>query len=183
MPILRTSVQRLNFRQRLEHLQVRHRATSSRLCSALGRSVAESSKKTTSPLPRAFAVIIAASAQATSSRSFAACPSPGRSRSRRILREVAGDRIPALFRAVREHDSCSSSLRGGSCGLLDGRCGRRHRLVRRSPARSASSATLCRRPLAEDVVHLLEVIDLEHDGATFSCSLAAGSARGGGAVE
>ena len=52
------------------------RMSSPRVWLPAGRSVSSSSKKTTRFLPRAFAVIIAASAQATSSRGLAACSGP-----------------------------------------------------------------------------------------------------------
>ena len=64
--------------ERLQHLQVRDRADvlAAAVWPPAGRSVSDSSKKTTWFLPRAFAVIIAASAQATSSRGLAACSGP-----------------------------------------------------------------------------------------------------------
>ena len=76
MPISATSVRRFSFapsdwsifRWAIERTSLRPGAS--------GRSVADSSKRTTWFLPRAFAVIIAASAQATSSRGFAACSGP-----------------------------------------------------------------------------------------------------------
>ena len=64
-------------REALQHLQVRDRANvvaAGRRSD--GRSVDVSSNGTTSPFPRVLAVIIAASAQATSSRGFAACVGP-----------------------------------------------------------------------------------------------------------
>ena len=77
-PICSTSLSRESFPERLWSIFrcAIERTSSRRMRSSAGRSRALSSNGTTSPFPRAFAVIIAASAQATSSRGLAAFSGP-----------------------------------------------------------------------------------------------------------
>ena len=167
MPISRTSVERFSlpasvwsiFRCAIER-------TSSRLSSVSGRSVAESSKKTTWLLPRAFAVIIAASAQATSSRGIGSVLRPlgDADRNGDLAGEVASDRIEPLHETGRERD-----------GLLLVASGKDHgELLAADPADDVAGPDggaqmvgelgqhVVADRVAEDVVHLLEVVDVEH---------------------
>ena len=76
-PIWRTSVSRLSFPVRLCSIfMCASERTSRTIVGASGRSVSASSYRTTRFLPCAFAVIMAASAHAASSRGFIACSGP-----------------------------------------------------------------------------------------------------------
>ena len=168
MPISRTSFKRLSlpasdwsiFRCAIE------RMSSPRLSLAAGRSVAVSSKKTTWFLPRAFAVIIAASAQATSSRGLAACSGPWAIPIETAIRparpsSTSSSRLPSR---VASAITCASWLDGHDHGELLAADAADH--VGGADGRAQVVGELGEHLVAdrvpEDVVHLLEVVDVDH---------------------
>ena len=132
-----------------------------------GRSVDVSSNGTTSPFPRVLAVIIAASAQATSSRGFAACVGPTATPVETVSRPTA---------SASSSPSSSPSLSASASGVGDvgGRQDDRE-LLASDPADDVAGAhgrtqhvghleqELIADPVSVDVVDLLEVVQVEHD--------------------
>ena len=128
--------------------------------------MAVSSKGTTSPLPRVFAVIIAASAQATSSRGFAACsgptampveavrpPTASASSSAKRVAEALGERERAREVAGGEDDrELLAADAADDVRRADG--GAQH--VRHLEQQLVADA------VAVHVVDLLEVVEVEH---------------------
>ena len=101
-------------RDAVQHLQVRDRAELGARASGLsaGRSRPSSWKTTMRPFPRAFAVIIATSAQATSSRGFAACSGPAAIPTETVTGPTRANSVSAICSWRR---SASGRRRSGCC--------------------------------------------------------------------
>ena len=184
----RTSFSRFSLpREALEHLQVGDRAHVARrrrlAVGPLGRR--RSSKTTMRFLPRAFAVIIADSAQATSSRGFIACSGPcampteivisprRRTRpraSRSVSRAAEAERV-ARVAGRHDHRELLAAEAADDVGAR-GRARAQHLGER--------DEHLVARAVAADVVDALEVVDVEHqqrDASRGRGSRACSSAR------
>ena len=153
--------------QALQHLHVRDRAdVVAADASSAGRSRALSSNGTTSPLPRVFAVIIAASAQATSSRGLAAFsgpiaipvetvsrPTASASSFAELLADPLGERVE--LRMSPDGRMTANSLAADAADDV----GRAH-------GRAQDVGDLLEEVVADavpvDVVDLLEVVEVEH---------------------
>lgn len=140
--------------------------SSPRAAPTAGRSVSESSKKTTWFFPRAFAVIIAASAHATSSRGFAACSGP--------LSDADRDGDPAGKGELDLVEAACEPARGRDHLILPAVRDDHGELLAADPAddvvgtdrRAEVVRELGQDVVAdgvpEDVVDLLEVVDIDH---------------------
>ena len=138
-----------------------------RIARRAARPGAVSAKTTTRSLPCAFAVIIAASAQATSSRAFIACSGPKATPTESVISPTtsAEARSSASFRRAARPSASSGRARREDHGELlaaDAADGVR---AARPSSRSTSARSLehlVALAVPADVVDALEVVDVEH---------------------
>ena len=168
-PIWRTSFSRLSLPARLWSIFrcAIERTSRPATDAPSGRSVASSSKRTIWFLPRAFAVIIAASAQATSSRGFIACCGPCAIPIETVILPAGAelDLARALGQARSRAPSASPASQEGMITANSSPPSRQTTSEPRTrPRRSSASVAqhLVAGAVAVDVVDALEVVDVEH---------------------